>query len=717
MVDEALAIVMFHLLREFSGDLNIGIESFKTRCRHQGNKWSQNVLILDIGGETTDIALMSLILEELNPFNPEEDRGYGGRYYKLTPQLLGSSGHLQLGGELITLKIFLLLKAAIADCLLSAISEGIIDDNRLKNILSELNEDFIDGNGKFKSGTLLACVDKDNTESDASYKDALEDAEKVLSTRFEKHPERLQTFYTLWEYAEEAKIQLGKKPDPKQTTEPTFVLTGQKISEMLGLMGNELDKKPELQEKTEPNTVPTEGQTDEENNTSSLTKSFENLSVTLTRQQFERAVTPVIQQAIGIAKGLVKNRLQDDKEQVDDKEQIDNKEQKEQVDWLILSGKTCNLDSVEHELYMQFYHFEHFLWNKERIAFIPEYSKLATSIGACYAEKLQQRFDDSEIKNMLRQGSNQLHLEYYNLSYFLPSSFERQGIGNVVEIFKVGDKLFLLDPQDSVVKTRSQWLGMRISSFIYRKDFEGMLLQLWGSYNLIPLANRLNKNEDEFRGTIKVQFEVDQNLDFSLLLCRHGKPHYLISSNIPSIQIELVKKSGTSSVAPTEENEISSVIFNGTKLLCDIAVRTAESANVSHTDAYTVLFEAGKDHRKELKVFCYEDGTKQQGLISKLEQKQPAHSGKHTFYFHRSDSDIWEHIGELPQPEINTEYPYEYYVSLDESGVLRIHASEVPYLTSDKEEDLLKEGYVFCTPLELEASELEQKRDPFSGIH
>ncbi|MBD0310663.1 MAG: virulence factor SrfB, partial [Microcoleus sp. T1-bin1] len=113
--DEAVSVAIFFLWREFGGNLNIGIESFKTRCRQAGNKWSQNVLVLDIGGGTTDLALIELTLEDKTPsFADYEDRGLGGRYYKLTPKLLGSSGHLQLGGELITLRIFRLLKVAIA---------------------------------------------------------------------------------------------------------------------------------------------------------------------------------------------------------------------------------------------------------------------------------------------------------------------------------------------------------------------------------------------------------------------------------------------------------------------------------------------------------------------------------------------------------------------------------------------------------------------------
>ncbi len=60
--DEAVSVAIFFLWREFGGNLNIGIESFKTRCRQEGNKWSQNVLVLDIGGGTTDLALIELTL-------------------------------------------------------------------------------------------------------------------------------------------------------------------------------------------------------------------------------------------------------------------------------------------------------------------------------------------------------------------------------------------------------------------------------------------------------------------------------------------------------------------------------------------------------------------------------------------------------------------------------------------------------------------------------
>lgn len=215
--DEAVSVAIFFLWREFGGDLNIGAESFKTRCRFDGDKWVQNVLVLDIGGGTTDLALIRLTLEEIDPFGENEDRGKGGRYYILTPELLGSSGHLQLGGELITLRIFFLLKAAIADCLLTAVSEGNLQSDIIENRLTELNERF-SSQGKFLSGAILNCVDKKNAEGDnIAYKEALDAAEKIIPTRWATVPSRLGTFYKLWEYAEEAKIALGKKPHSKDS--------------------------------------------------------------------------------------------------------------------------------------------------------------------------------------------------------------------------------------------------------------------------------------------------------------------------------------------------------------------------------------------------------------------------------------------------------------------------------------------------------------------
>src|SRR5262249_55758360 len=60
--DEAVAAALFYLHREFGGSLDLGPELFKARSRRDKNKWFQNVLVLDVGGGSTDLALLQLTL-------------------------------------------------------------------------------------------------------------------------------------------------------------------------------------------------------------------------------------------------------------------------------------------------------------------------------------------------------------------------------------------------------------------------------------------------------------------------------------------------------------------------------------------------------------------------------------------------------------------------------------------------------------------------------
>ncbi|MEO0688362.1 MAG: molecular chaperone, partial [Cyanobacteria bacterium J06649_11] len=337
----------------------------------------------------------------------------------------------------------------------------------------------------------------------------LNDAEKVLPTRWKNSSSRSQTFYDLWEHAENAKLALGQKRFlGKDIPEAIFVLDGQQISELL--YQNDIQLPTDVVEK---------------------------ISVTLTQEQFDKAASPVIQEAIGIASGLIENAFKSKfVSEINFVEQDEEKVKQEQVDWLILSGKTCNLELVERELYRVFSKSDYFVWNEERVTFEPEYTKLATSAGACFAEKLRQlSFSPQESKDLLRKGANQLYIDVKNLFYFLPCSFVREVIGgSPVPIFHAGQELYQLKAEEGMAKLRSNWLGMQLTNNIRRQDFEKMKLQLWGSYNGDALMKKLRITEDDFKNNIKVQFEINQKLDIDLLLCR-GTPHYLIPLNIPSI--------------------------------------------------------------------------------------------------------------------------------------------------------------------------------------
>ncbi|MCI0463842.1 MAG: virulence factor SrfB, partial [Gemmataceae bacterium] len=275
--DEAVAAALFYLHREFGGSLDLGPEVFKARSRRDKNKWFQNVLVLDIGGGSTDLALLQLTLEEVDPFQPGENRGAGGRCYVISPRLLGSSGNTQVGGELITLRLFRLLKAAIADRLLTAAQDQYLESGTIAGKIAALGEAFVDSAGRYQPGSIVNAV-ADLPETDPLWTDALNAAEQVAPTRWRNHPARLQAFYTLWEHAETAKVMLGARPEPG--TEPAFTLGDQELSALLNQCGIA-------------HTVKDPGA----------------LRVTIDQGQFERTVEPVIQEAVGIARGLLAGRL------------------------------------------------------------------------------------------------------------------------------------------------------------------------------------------------------------------------------------------------------------------------------------------------------------------------------------------------------------------------------------------------------------------------
>ncbi|MBE9208945.1 virulence factor SrfB [Nostoc sp. LEGE 06077] len=687
--DEAVSVAIFFLWREFGGNLNIGIESFKTRCRHDGNKWSQNVLVLDIGGGTTDLALIELTLEDKTPFFANnEDRGLGGRYYKLTPKLLGSSGHLQLGGELITLRVFRLLKVAIADFLLTAVTRGDIDSEKLEDLISaELNERFLD-QGKFKTGSLLKCLDRENPEGDAAYKDALDTAEKVLPTRWQQAPQRLQTFYTLWDYAEAAKLKLGQKA-PVENSLLTFTISEQQIAELL----TQSAIKYQI---INPDTI----------------------FVTLDNQQFERVATSAIKEAIGIAKGLMESRLRSEDNTID-------AWNTHKVDWLILSGKTCNLDLVQRHIYQEFSKSPYFVWNPERITFVLEFTKLATSAGACYAEKLRRlRFDPEESKTLLQKGANQLEIDVKNLFYYLPCNFKRKTQSNeLLTVFKAGQELYQIAPWETVAKVRTGWQGIQLTNIIYRQDYEDGDLRLWGSFDGKHLMEKLGMEEAEFLRKIKVQFEIDQTLQFHVLLCQ-GNPHYLI--DVPGIDVgSAISAASEATLFADGKLKWNIAVEKTNKDLTDgdIAVNVIESATVDQPNAYHLVFEIDQNDHKSLYQFHYlRDGSPQpgQGLISNSLPPFP-YTGQHTFYVYQTDTESnrkkWIRIGSLSKPDVTTDYPCQYRVTLDNKGILRMHPGEVPYWTSTSQECLKQEGCVYRAELELQPNEVDKERDPFCGIH
>jgi hypothetical protein len=697
--DEAVAAALFYLHREFGGSLDLGPEVFKARSRRDKNKWFQNVLVLDIGGGSTDLALLQLTLEEVDPFLPGENRGAGGRCYVIAPRLLGSSGNTQLGGELITLRVFRLLKAALADRLLSAVQDKHVESAALAGKIAQLGEAFVDGNGRFQTGSLFNAV-AELPETDPLFTDALNAAEQVLPTRWRNNPARLQAFYTLWEYGEAAKLKLGGRREPG--AEPAvFELGEQEIGTLLGQCGIA-------------HTVKEPG----------------SLRVMLDAGQFERAAEPVIQEAVGIARGLLGGRLPLREQPVawpgdhatTRSDAPAETGAQEPLDWLILSGKTCNLDLVHRIVRQEFINSPHFVWNPERVTFVPQYAKLAPSAGACYAEKMRRTaFAPSRFKEQLRKGLNQLTYNIDNLFFFLPCSFLVPVHNGQIEIFRAGQPLYRLDEQE-VGKARSEPLGVRLLNAVMRRDYQAATPVLWGSYDGMALARELEMAVPLFLNRIMMQFEVDYRLFLRIFLWDGHLPHYQIDPQSAFLDVADALRQREAAAAKSSGGAGEQGSGGTTKAGYDLSVDVIHAQ--SNSRPATVLIAADQELSE---TFHFNSETACRGVIAALPDLFDE-NGKLTVHARKQGTSEWIHVGELKRPvdlkkplpgqERVTEYPRRYRLTLDEHGVVRVHLGEVPYWkTEDLDDWKTRPGRVLQRDLELVEPPPRENRDPFCGVH
>jgi hypothetical protein len=679
--DEAVAAALFYLHREFGGSLDLGPEVVKARSRRDQNKWFQNVLVLDIGGGSTDLALLQLTLEEVDPFVPGEDRGAGGRCYVISPRLLGSSGNTQLGGELITLRVFRLLKAELADRLLTAVQDKHLESTTIAGKAAQFGEAFVDGNGRYRTGSIPAAL-ADLPDTDPLVADALNAAEQVLPTRWRNHPARLQAFYTLWEHAEVAKIRLGGPREPGAVA-PVFELEDQEIVTLLAQCG-----------------------------IAHAVKEPGALRVSLEAARFEAIAEPVIREAVGIARGLLAGRLPPRPAA------NGSAPTQEPLDWLILSGKTCNLDLVHRVIRQEFAQSPHFVWNPERVTFVPQYAKLAPSAGACYAEKMRRTaFAPTRFKEQLRKGLNQLTYNIDNLFFFLPCSFLVPVHNGQIEIFRAGQPLYRLDEQE-VGKARSEPIGLRLLNAVMRRDFQAATPVLWGSYDGMALARELGMPVPVLLHRIMIQFEVDYRLFMRLFLWDGPRPHYQIDPDAPFVDIgEGMGRPAAAArkTAPAVEDGVSRAGW-------DIAVDVIP-AQVNSRPA-TVLIAADQELTE---TFHYGADRVGRGLVTPLPEWFDE-QGKLAVHARPAGTNEWVHVGELVRPmdkkapptgqERTTEYPRRFHLSLDDRGVLRTHLGELPYwLTEDLADWKDRPGRVLRRDLELVEPPARENRDPFCGVH
>lgn len=507
--DEGVAALMFVLMRDFGGDDEAGIETFRAKSRLVGSgHWRQNLLVLDIGGGTTDIALTRLDLRNatpgvdnwarrLLPSGPDGAVEGGprtrGRVYFLEPQVLGSTGHQQYGGDLLTLSVFYWIKAGIADAVRDAVA-GHPDE-----------AEVLRGWPAMVTGARpsLARAVADYQEPGPGPRDVVAYLRNVLPTRNgtrpsggEPYSQQLEpAFLQLWRIAENAKLALsGAERVP-------FNLAGSELKDLVALLTSAAWK-PQL------DALVAGGQV-----------------LTFTVEDFDRLARAVISPSVAMAVDLARRLLAD--------------QQGELLDGIALTGRAAGIPLVREVMLERLAEVfgdrnrggRPMAWNPALVTAEHDHPKEAASIGACWAHAKQQNTQKGlraiAEGEQYQSGRDQLVINVDNMVVNLPCRF---GLGAAshtpLDLLAHGHPLEFSDARGKRF-ARTKWIPAHPDIRLLRFTDQQRYIQ-WGHYNI---ESRLGLTIPE---GLRFQIEIDDELIPTLHLCMGPAPRFgLDGSGIP----------------------------------------------------------------------------------------------------------------------------------------------------------------------------------------
>lgn len=489
--DEGTASAVYYIWQEVCADPVCGMYGLMARCRRdRHDRAYQNILLYDLGGGTTDIALIQLIYEELPIFEPlDKTKSEGGRYFRITPRLLGSTGHRYIGGDLITLWLFRLLKTKLVDKILHLLEEKKIEPpsgSELSLLLSSLPEEFCGFTGEYREGSLLEWTFSPG--QNLRRYDFLNNTilNLVIPTMFENDSKNTANFFTLWDIMEETKKKLGT---------PTMTYTGSGL-------GQEWLEEIWLDHETLWGLV-----TRIHPWISSTGLKAEDFKMAITQEELGNFALYPVHESLNLALNLAKARLR--MGNISDK-----------LDRFILSGLSCSLQVVQNKAKEIFQSSEGlFDFNLANVFFHPEIAKTSVAMGACigrYLESVRLDPGHEKTRQMLREGYDQIDLVVENLFTHLACRLVYDSLVAMVEIFDHGQELNRKSFVDGKPVARTPMDSLRPVQekfWIYRLDFEGATPQYLGLINAEATAYS-NGFEDfrKFREQYLVGFEADAEL-------------------------------------------------------------------------------------------------------------------------------------------------------------------------------------------------------------
>jgi len=540
--DEATAAAIFYIWKEIGADPVCGMHGLMARSRKDkyGRSY-QNILLYDLGGGTTDIALIQLLYEELAIFEEGEDRGNGGSYFRITPRLLGTTGHRNLGGDLLTLWIFRLIKSKLADTLLKILISRNIEppiDSPLNQLLMNLPEELGDSEVQsdlvhYRDGALLEWT-AHPTQFLRQYTTLNEEVIDVLiPTRFIDDRSRVPNFFTLWEITDEVKKSLGTP-----------------IIENFGTcLGTGLAKNWPEEVELDSGQVFNFMQMAHPWLTSSGQITQEDFNMVILQNEMNNVITDTIRQSVSLAASLAKSRLV-------------MSSKVDRVDRLILAGLSCNMKVIQDVAQEVFRSSDGiFDYDPANVRFDRNSAKTAVSLGACIGRYMESvRIDpfNEKTRQMLRDGYDQIELVIENLFCYLPCRLAYDSLVAMVPIFEQGQELNIISYWDDRRVARTSIRDLRPVQekfWIYRIDFPGAEPQYLGLIDAeqVAITNGFD-NFRKFREEYVVGFEADAEL---MIRCFFLPREIIIQAENPVEPREFMPVDGLF-VPSTEEIDVAS---------------------------------------------------------------------------------------------------------------------------------------------------------------
>ncbi|WP_380282391.1 hypothetical protein [Kitasatospora purpeofusca] len=701
--DEGVAAGLFFVMRDFSGRTGSGVEALRAASRklpdQERDTWRQTMLVVDVGGGTTDVALLGLTLTDYSEPMTEEQARVRGRRYQLRPEVLGSSGHPDLGGDYLTLRVYYLLKAAFADYVLElaheeqsaahggewgAGSPGIADE--LLTLLPDALAATATEPPRKLAAEVLSHLDNRVLPKTLAPEGVAAVLAAILPTGWEPGANlENPLFRKVWADAERAKILLGGAP--AEGAEPVWTVTRTRVIEWL----NDL---PDQERATGLRTL--------------LDRRESEQLFDIRREDFARLAVPVFQEAAAIAVDLVQSRFGQDPSLT--------------LDRIILCGRSTSmqivLDSVAGEIAPRSLpNGRPVFRNPAAIDVEAPFAKQATSIGAAWAHARSL----ARTRSGLRAGddvdnlrTSTVDIEVGDLSATLPCDFSLIDSNNErALVFAVGT------PYDAVpggrLAVRSPWTRPDWSINLHR-PLNGSVSMGWATYDVrrkaldqgVTLDEELwaGRLSDGVEPAVRMMMEMDERLEPRIYFRQGDHAHHVVDGPPLDLAALGCARLGEDGHLTGLAGRVTMVGVNRERVLSEpVEVLPHWTDTAKLTDRLPDTFH----HSHDL-------AGPDEPLPGLLIPFAPVPSATDYVFAYVAEDGTEKPLGRLTAPAGHRRTSR--CLSLDSLGRLRVHATVPPFLRA-KDLRTVQEhpGAVYSALMTQDLDSLFPDWNPFSGRH